>query len=90
MHKLLPIPADPSSLLNPSFHSLRQRPTSSNQYRPRGMIIKNRRASMDIVQPGPACLKPLLARQPHLGSHRVLRLKGTDQHKQNHAIKKMS
>ena len=51
------------------------------------MIIQNGGASMDIVQPGPACLKPLLARQPHLGSHRVLHLKGTDQHKQNHAVK---
>jgi len=90
MHKLLPIPADPSGLLNPSFHSLPQHPTSSNQYRPKGMIIQNGRASMDIVQPGPAFLKPLLARQPHLGSHRVLRLKGTDNTNKTTLLKQMA
>jgi hypothetical protein len=53
------------------------------------MIIKTR-TPKEIVQPGPACLKPLLARQLPLGSHTGLRLKGTDQHRQNHAVKKMT
>lgn len=42
---------------------------------------------MEIVQPDPAFLKPLLEKQPPLGSHTALRLKGTDQQKQNHDVK---
>jgi hypothetical protein len=86
MHKLVSVPTDPGSLFDPSLHSLPQHSTSSDQYRPMKIIIRNRRASKEIVEPGPACLKLLLARQPPVGPHTGLHLKGTE-HRQNNAVK---